>query len=202
MWHLSSSEEAVEYDELATFLRLNEPYNPAVEEDRPLLREQPIGVPGASSPSQMAKPEHRAAFNASPSPSPLRTKTSAVDVRKRDEAEFDVGQELVGYGLQGLKVTHDDLLQLVQDLGLEGDDAGDLVQGLSEMTVKDKKKGTGKTDKESAQGEERKGAADAKDPPRINVKTVGVKGEAKQAAAQANAAETSVVDVPVSETST
>ncbi|ETW86948.1 hypothetical protein HETIRDRAFT_114260 [Heterobasidion irregulare TC 32-1] len=113
-------EEAVEYDELATFLRLNEPYNPAVEEDRPLLREQPIGVPGASSPSQMAKPEHRAAFNASPSPSPLRTKTSAADVRKRDEAEFDVGQELVGYGLQGLKVTHDDLLKLVQDLGLEG----------------------------------------------------------------------------------
>ena len=89
----------------------------------------------------------------------------------------------------------------MQDLGLEGDDAGDLVQGLSEMTVKDKK-GTSKAEKESVQAEERKGAADAKDPPRINVETVGVKGEAKQAATQANAAETSVVDVPVSETST
>lgn len=154
------SEEAVEYGELETFLRLNETWDETIEETRPTLPAKPIGVPGASSPSQMAKPAHRALFNASPggASSPLRgaapsssssSSAAAVAVsasspenkeylRKRNEAEFDVGEELVGYGLQGVKVTDDDLLALVEELGLGGEEAGELVKGLSEATDKDK----------------------------------------------------------------
>ena len=156
---VSSSEEAVEYDELSTYLRLNDAYDPDIEEDRPLLPAQPIGVPGAVLPSEMAKPEHQAFIRASssPAPSPSRGKTSTgsanrpghdsdaqdgmnkvvQDLRKRNEEEFDIGSELSGYGLQGVKVTHDDLAKLVEELGLDGDEAGDLVKGLSDMTVKD-----------------------------------------------------------------
>lgn len=142
----------MEYGELETFLRLNDTWDETIEETRPTLPAKPIGVPGASSPSQMAKPAHRALFNASPgggpssplrgvtsssssasatataSPSPAETKKS---LRNRSEAEFDVGDELTGYGLQGLKVTDDDLLALVEELGLGGEEAGDLVKGLS-----------------------------------------------------------------------
>jgi hypothetical protein len=144
----------VEYGELETFLRLKDTWDETIEETRPTLPTKPIGVPGASSPSQMAKPAHRALFNASPgggpssplrgvtssssssssasasaSPSPAETKKS---LRKRGEAEFDVGDELTGYGLQGVKVTDDDLLALVEELGLGGEEAGDLVKGLSD----------------------------------------------------------------------
>ncbi|EIM92145.1 uncharacterized protein STEHIDRAFT_151488 [Stereum hirsutum FP-91666 SS1] len=149
-------EEAVEYDELTQFLRLKDPWDPALDEDHPQLQEVPIGVPGASSPSQMAKLEHKASFNNTPSPSPLKGKAGrpslgphlspesaahdpamqsvVAEIRKRNEEEFDISEELSGYGLQGVKVTHDDLLELVKDLGLDGDDAGDLVKGLSDMT--------------------------------------------------------------------
>ncbi|KAI0068311.1 hypothetical protein BV25DRAFT_1818704 [Artomyces pyxidatus] len=154
-------EEAVEFGELTTFLRLDEAWDESIEESRPQLPVKPIGVPGASSPSQMAKPEHRALLNASPassgSPSPLRGKgdrthlspsptTDAdmqkvvADLRKRNEAEYDVSDELSGYGLQGVKVTDDDLMKLVEELGLEGDEAGDLVKGLSDMTGKPEEK--------------------------------------------------------------
>lgn len=144
----------MEYGELETFLRLKDTWDETIEETRPTLPTKPIGVPGASSPSQMAKPAHRALFNASPgggpssplrgvtssssssssasasaSPSPAETKKS---LRKRGEAEFDVGDELTGYGLQGVKVTDDDLLALVEELGLGGEEAGDLVKGLSD----------------------------------------------------------------------
>lgn len=150
---LLSSEEAVEYGELTQFLRLNDKWDPTIDEDRPQLQEVPIGVPGANSPSQMAKLEHKASFNTSPSPSPAPLKGKSgphlspesaandpgmqrvvAEIRKRNEEEFDVSEELSGYGLQGVKVTHDDLMKLVEDLGLEGDDAGDLVKGLSDMT--------------------------------------------------------------------
>ena len=148
----------MEYGELETFLRLKDTWDETIEETRPTLPTKPIGVPGASSPSQMAKPAHRALFNASPgggpsssplrgaksasassssalssSPSPAETKKS---LRTRREAEFDVGDELTGYGLQGVKVTDDDLLALVEELGLGGEEAGDLVKGLSDPTDK------------------------------------------------------------------
>jgi hypothetical protein len=147
------SEEAVEYGELETFLRLKDTWDETIEETRPTLPAKPIGVPGASSPSQMAKPAHRALFNASPGggpSSPLRGATSSSasasasaspaetkkSLRMRSEAEFDVSDELTGYGLQGVKVTDDDLLALVEELGLGGEEAGDLVKGLSDPTDK------------------------------------------------------------------
>lgn len=137
----------MEYGELETFLRLKDTWDETIEETRPTLPTKPIGVPGASSPSQMAKPAHRALFNASPgggpssplrgatlsSASPAETKKS---LRERSEAEFDVSEELRGYGLQGVKVTDDDLLALVEELGLGGEEAGDLVKGLSDPADK------------------------------------------------------------------
>jgi SH3 domain-binding glutamic acid-rich protein len=83
----------------------------------------------------MAKPAHRALFDASPgAASPSASHASKEYLRKRDDAEFDVGEELSGYGLQGVKVTDDELLALVEELGLGGDEAGDLVKGLSDFT--------------------------------------------------------------------
>jgi SH3 domain-binding glutamic acid-rich protein len=64
---------------------------------------------------------HKPSFAASPSP--LKSK-------KQSEQEFDVGAELVGYGLQGVKVTDDELRELVEELGLDEADAGELVKGL------------------------------------------------------------------------
>jgi len=64
---------------------------------------------------------HKPSFAASPSP--LRSKG-------KDAKEIDVGEELSGYGLQGVKVTDDELLQLVSELGLGGDEAAYLIKGL------------------------------------------------------------------------
>jgi hypothetical protein len=75
-------------------------------------------------------------FPSSPSPSPLKTKTTPVN--KRTD-EIDLGDELSGYGLQGVKVTEDELRDLMAELGLEGDEAGDLVKGLSGITTPPRK---------------------------------------------------------------
>lgn len=115
------SEEAVEYDELSTFLRLDETWDEEIDGERPAPPVQPVGVPGASSPSQMTN--HKPSFAASPSP--LRSKN-----KDQSAQEFDVGTELVGFGLQGVKVTDDELLDLVNELGLNDADAGELVKGL------------------------------------------------------------------------
>lgn len=120
------SEDAVEYDELDTFLRLKETWNVA-DEDHPAPPVQPIGVPGAASPLQMT-PDHLKSHVLAQSPSPLKGR--GVPVNKR-EGEFDVSTELSGYGLQGVRVTDDELRDLVAELGLDGDEAGDLVKGLS-----------------------------------------------------------------------
>jgi len=116
----SEFEEAVEYDELSTFLRLNETWDEELDGERP-VQVHPVGVPGASSPSQMTN--HKPSFAASPSP--LKSKSKG-----QSDAEFDVGTELVGFGLQGVKVTDDELQKLVADLGLGGAEADDLVKGL------------------------------------------------------------------------
>ncbi|KAI0316620.1 hypothetical protein OF83DRAFT_229739 [Amylostereum chailletii] len=116
-------EEAVEFDELDIFLRRNDSWDPTIDEIRPPLPVKPIGVPGASSPSSMAKPEHKRYITPSPgsSPAPLRKgdrgpsgkhlteadaglKKVVDELRKRNEEEFDVGDSLSGYGLQGVKV--------------------------------------------------------------------------------------------------
>ena len=144
------SEEAVEYGELETFLRLKDTWSESIEETRPTLPTQPIGVPGASSPSQMARPSHKALLDASPASktSPLRGSGTAgpaalkESLRKRNKSEFEVSDELTGYGLQGVKVTDDDLADLVAELGLGGEEAGALVKGLSRSTD-----GAGKEDR-------------------------------------------------------
>ncbi|KZT72783.1 hypothetical protein DAEQUDRAFT_735781 [Daedalea quercina L-15889] len=119
----SAFEEAVEFNELDQFLRLNEDYNP-FEDEKELLPSQPIGVPGAYSPAQM-HPHHQP--SPSPQPSPLKNKP----VNKRRENEIDIGEELGDARLAGVNVTDDDLLALVEELGLGGDEANDLVKGLT-----------------------------------------------------------------------
>lgn len=69
--------------------------------------------------------------NLTPSPSPLKNKQIPVNKRMN---ELDLGDELSGYGLQGLKVTQDELTDLIAQLGLDSGDAGDLVKGLSDFT--------------------------------------------------------------------
>ncbi|THH11208.1 hypothetical protein EW145_g805 [Phellinidium pouzarii] len=112
-------EEAVEYDELDRFLQLKESWNPDPE-DGPALAAKPIGVPGASSPVQMTN--HNPSF-ATPTPSPLKDKSK--------DKGLDAGLVLGDAGLQGVSVTDADLEALLSELGLEGDDAGELVKGLS-----------------------------------------------------------------------
>lgn len=119
-------EEAVEFGELDHFLRLNEDWDP-FEEDKPLLRAVPVGIPGAYVPAQM-NPEH-----ISPAPSPTKPKQS------RREGEVDAGQALGDAGLHGVNVTEDDLEALVKELGLTGADAEDLIKGLGGDTSSAKK---------------------------------------------------------------
>ncbi|KAF8913005.1 hypothetical protein CPB84DRAFT_1841432 [Gymnopilus junonius] len=126
-------EDAVEHDELDIFLRLKETWNPLIDEERPMPEVKPIGVPGASSPLQMT-PEHLRSkmFPQTSSPSPLRTK--GIPVNKRT-GELDMGEELSGFGLQGVKVTEGELRDLIAQLGLGDEDAGDLAKGLSDLTT-------------------------------------------------------------------
>ncbi|KAL5495393.1 hypothetical protein ACEPAI_856 [Sanghuangporus weigelae] len=111
-------EEAVEYDELDRFLRLKETWN--VEEGTTSLMAKPVGVPGASSPSQMT--DHKPSFASQPLP--LKEKSNSGE-------GIDAGMLLEDTSLQGIAVTDDELADLVKELGLEGDEAGDLVKGLS-----------------------------------------------------------------------
>ncbi|KAJ8083827.1 hypothetical protein PM082_002593 [Marasmius tenuissimus] len=120
-----SSEEAVEFDELDKFFRLKETWDPEIDHHAE-LEEKPIGVPGAFLPLQMT-PDHikKLALNRNPSPS-----SNQIPVNKRTDM-FDVSTELSGYGLQGVHASEQELIDLVKELGLEGDDAGELVKGLS-----------------------------------------------------------------------
>jgi len=149
------SEEAVEFDELDKFLRLKEAWNADVD-DISSLPVQPIGVPGAAMPLQMT-PDHLKSKILARSPS--NPKGKPIPVNNRTD-EFDVGEELSGYGLQGVKVTEQDLMDLVAELGLDGDDAGDLVKGLA-GTSSEKKTEPG--EKDIAKGD-KKDEATTKDP--------------------------------------
>ncbi|KIP11420.1 hypothetical protein PHLGIDRAFT_114552 [Phlebiopsis gigantea 11061_1 CR5-6] len=117
-------EEAVEFKELDQFLRRNEDYKP-FEDEAPLLRAQPIGVPGAYSPLQMY-PKH--APSRSPSPSPLKLK-------EKEKSEINSGETLAEFGLANVSVSEDELRALVEELGLGGDEASDLVKGLAGPTT-------------------------------------------------------------------
>lgn len=116
-------EEAVETEGLATFLRLNENWDIAIDEDRPAPDAKPVGVPGAVPIAQMTPEHHKPRFFPRDPDTPLKP------VNKH-EGDYDVSTELEGYGLQGVRVTDDDLRLLVEELGLEGDDAEDMVKSL------------------------------------------------------------------------
>ncbi|KAI6007211.1 hypothetical protein EDD15DRAFT_2358351 [Pisolithus albus] len=115
-------EEAVEYEELDTFLRLKETWNTAVDEDRPAPAAKPVGVPGAVPVSQMTPEHHKPKFFPKDPNSPIKAVNKGND--------FDIGSELQGFGLQGVRVTDDELKKLVEELGLDGDDADDIVKSL------------------------------------------------------------------------
>lgn len=116
----------MEFDELDIFLKRNTEYKP-FEDEPPLLRAEPIGVPGAYSPLQMY-PKH--APSRSPSPSPLK-------LREKEKSEINAGDTLAEFGLANVSVSEQDLMQLVSELGLGGDDATDLVKGLAGSSTAD-----------------------------------------------------------------
>ncbi|KAJ7042388.1 hypothetical protein C8F04DRAFT_1075734 [Mycena alexandri] len=118
-----TSEDAVEYGELDTFLRLKETWDVNIEGDAPAPA-APIGVPGAMMPLEMT-PEHlKTKILAQQHSSPLKGK-GPTPVNKRTDL-FDVSTELSGFGLQGVHVSEAELRDLVAELGLDGDEAGDL----------------------------------------------------------------------------
>jgi hypothetical protein len=103
---------------------MNDDYDPSVEEDRPLLEEKVIGVPGISPHPSPLKPKAASRPDAQGVTIPQTPATPGASrappptpVNKRNE--FDVGNDLVGFGLQGVKVTHDELAvwrqQMFQD---------------------------------------------------------------------------------------
>ncbi|KAH6916871.1 hypothetical protein BKA70DRAFT_1250837 [Coprinopsis sp. MPI-PUGE-AT-0042] len=125
-------EDAVEHDELDIFLKLKEPWDPAIDEERPPPEVKAVGVPGANLPMEMT-PKHIKEYIIAEQSSPLRvkSKTKPIPVNKLDEKDqIDLGNELAGYGLQGVKVTQDELMDLMGQLGLGGEEADDLAKGL------------------------------------------------------------------------
>jgi len=112
-------EEAVECETLDTFLRLNETWK-SFEGDKPPPEAKPIGVAGAFLPLQM-NPKHRP----TPSPGPSSPAKPAVTDGSRGR-EIDAGEELSGFGLEGVKVSEQDLMDLVSEL-IGEEDAGDLL---------------------------------------------------------------------------
>ncbi|KAE9408243.1 hypothetical protein BT96DRAFT_28187 [Gymnopus androsaceus JB14] len=125
----SDFEESVEYGELDQFLRLKETWDDELE-DIPRPPVQPIGVPGVMMPLEMTPDHLKSKIMASPQSTPGKKPTPVNKPGARDD-EFDVSTELSGYGLQGVRVTEAELADLVAELGLDGDEAGDLVKGLS-----------------------------------------------------------------------
>ncbi|KAK7064344.1 hypothetical protein R3P38DRAFT_2823903 [Favolaschia claudopus] len=125
-------EDAVEFGELDTYLRLKESWDPDIDGEGPALPSAPIGVPGAQTPLEMT-PEHLRKEIIAQQSSPLRGK-GGVPVNKRTDL-LDAGDAFSGFGLQGVHVSEAELADLVAELGLEGDEAGDLVKGLSSATT-------------------------------------------------------------------
>lgn len=81
-------------------------------------------------PLEMTTERLKSKIMASPQSTPGKTPIPINKPGARDD-EFDVSTELSGYGLQGVRVTEAELADLVAELGLDGDEAGDLVKGLS-----------------------------------------------------------------------
>jgi SH3 domain-binding glutamic acid-rich protein len=111
------------------------------------------------------------------SPLRVKSKTKPIPVNKLDEKDqIDLGAELAGYGLQGVKVTQDELMDLMDQLGLGGEEADDLAKGLVGTSSGGKK--------EKPTPEEKK----AEEVPIVLEDTKG-KGKGKGKAVEAEAAE-------------
>jgi hypothetical protein len=103
---------------------LKDDWDPEIEGDsKPPPPVQAVGVPGVVMPYAMTN--QKASFSTSPQPSPSK------------KGEIDIGKELGGFGLEGVKVTEDEMAELVRSLGLGGDDADDLLKGLGFGDTKD-----------------------------------------------------------------
>ncbi|KAF8312139.1 hypothetical protein DL93DRAFT_2043844, partial [Clavulina sp. PMI_390] len=113
--------ESVEFDELDIFLRRNDPWDPDLDDDYN-LEERPTGVPGAYTPNQMT------------GHTPSHAPAGSVPQKAVREGEMDMGDHLEGFGLQGVKVTADDLADLVKSLGLDDENTKDLIGGLDFST--------------------------------------------------------------------
>ena len=172
------SEEAVEFGELDQFLRLNEEWKP-FEDDKPLLRAVPVGIPGAYAPAQM-NPEH-----ISPAPSPIKTKPT------RRDGEIDAGDKLGDAGLHGVNVTEDDLLKLVEELGLDEASANDLVKGLTGEDTAAKKVASDSRVEDQP--------AFAKEEPAVPVKDEAAVPDQEESAAPVKAPATEELAVPAKE---
>lgn len=101
--HPFPSEEAVEFGELDIFLRLKEEWRE--DEDVSILPQQHIAVPGVHTPMQMTPERQRThiiASNASADAAASRV-NKPIPVNKLTD-EIDLGEELSGFGLQGVKV--------------------------------------------------------------------------------------------------
>lgn len=136
---LFASEDAVEHDELDVFLRRHEEWSPMADEVQSMPEAKPVGVPGAMSPLEMTPERLKKKILATPPHSPLKGKN--LPVNKRTD-ELDIGDDL-GHGLDGVRVTEDELRVLMKELGLGGADAGDLVKASSETSSMGKQKATG-----------------------------------------------------------
>ncbi|KAF8647915.1 hypothetical protein AX16_006447 [Volvariella volvacea WC 439] len=126
-------EDAVEGNYLDKFLRLNDEWDPVKHEIRPPPLVKPVGVPGVVMPLQMTPEPLRAQILAQPISFPSRGRLSP-ESKRSESKEVSLSDELSTFGLDG-RVTEDELRQLIAELGLEGDDAGDLVKGLSSPVV-------------------------------------------------------------------
>jgi len=89
-------------------------------------------------------PSHKPTISPHPTPKKLK------EVNRG--GEIDVGEELSGYGLDGVKVSEQDLMDLVSELiGEEG--AGDLVKGFK-VPEREKKKETKEKEVKKEEGKE------------------------------------------------
>jgi SH3 domain-binding glutamic acid-rich protein len=175
--HILRSEDAMEHDEIHQFLRTKDNWDselafsidPSIPSVPPaegsaeggftggtVHHQKPIGVPGALPPSQMTKPS---LLGPKTGASPRRTKEELAKDRERDKNRFDVSEELSGYGLQGVKVTHDELDDLVKELEAElGNWGSGKKKTKAPSKVEDVKEGGKEDVKEEVKGEEVKKA--------------------------------------------
>lgn len=130
----------MECETLDDFLRVKEKWEPFAG-DAPAIEVKPIGVPGAYSPLQM-NPKHRP--TPSPGPSPMKPVSDGSRGR-----QIDAGEELSGFGLEGVTVSEQDLMDLMSEL-IGEEDAGDLLgvdKKFKKLAVDDKAEGSGSDSK-------------------------------------------------------